>query len=129
MAYSNFINLRIYQLSESLSDEIWDIITQWSYFQKEAIGMQLIRSADSIDANIAEGNGRGTFTDNKRFIFIARGSLYETKHFIRRACKRKLISPYKIKSLNIIIDELSPKLNSYINFLKKQINNPPTTNN
>ena len=126
MAYSNFTNLRIYQLSEMLSDEIWNLVFQWSDFEKETIGKQLIRSADSIGANIAEGNGRGTFTDNKRFSTIARGSLYETKHFLRRVCKRKLISLETIQTLKIIIEELSPKLNAYINSLKKQINNGTT---
>ena len=120
MAYSNFTNLRIYQLSEMLSDNIWELVCKWSDFEKETIGKQLIRSADSIGANIAERNGRSTFIDNKRFCTIARGSLYETKHFLRRAYIRKLINLESIATLKIIIEELTPKLNAYINSLKKR---------
>jgi four helix bundle protein len=52
------------------------------------VGKQLIRAADSVGANIAEGDGRGTYADNRRHVRIARGSLNETKHFLRRAYRR-----------------------------------------
>ena len=73
-----------------------------------------MRSADSIGANIAEGVGRGTYADNKRFVRNARGSLNETKHWLRRAYRRKLLSEQTIQKLKPLLDELSPKLNSYL---------------
>ncbi len=42
------------------------------------MGTQIIRSADSVCANIAEGRGRHSDQDNRRFVKFARGSLYET---------------------------------------------------
>jgi len=81
MAKSDFVNLRVYQLAEELSDAIWDIVTGWDYFPNDTVGKQIVRSADSIGANIAEGSGRGSYQDNRRFIRIARGSLKETQHF------------------------------------------------
>jgi four helix bundle protein len=73
MIRTNFQNLRVYQLAEQLADEIWDIIKCWDHFTKDTIGKQLARSADSIGANIAEGEGRGSYQDNRRFVKIARG--------------------------------------------------------
>ncbi len=106
--------LRI-KLSEELSDKIWDIALGWNNLAKDTVGKQLIRAVDSIGANIAEGTGRGTFVDNRRFVRIARGSLNETKHWLRRAYKRKLLSGERAEVVRHLIDELAPKLNAYLN--------------
>ncbi|WP_366914315.1 four helix bundle protein [Mastigocoleus sp. MO_188.B34] len=41
----------------------------------QLVGKQIVRSADSVCANIAEGRGRFNDQDNRRFVKIARGSL------------------------------------------------------
>lgn len=115
MQKTQFEDLRVYQLSEELADRIWNIVIQWSVFGKETIGKQIVKSADSIGANIAEGSGRGSYADSKRFVKIARGSLFETKHWLRRAYKRDLLTNSQIKELKLLVDELSPKLSAYIN--------------
>ena len=112
MERTNFEKLRVYKLAETLADGIWVVIT-WDYLAKDTVGKQMIRAADSIGANIAEGTGRGTLQDNRRFIRMARGSLYETQHWLRRAYKRSLLSKQQVASLTPIIGELSPKLNAY----------------
>jgi four helix bundle protein len=114
MASESFENLRVYRAAEDLSDAVWDIVVGWGSFPKDTIGKQLVRAADSIGANIAEGAGRGSYLDNKRFVKIARGSLYETKHFLRRAHKRKLLSAAQIKQLQELIKALPPMLNAYL---------------
>ncbi|HLG34614.1 MAG TPA: four helix bundle protein [Bacteroidia bacterium] len=114
MAKSNFEKLVIYNLSEKLADEIWDIVITWKNFPMQTTGMQLVRAADSVGANIAEGAGRGSYKDNKKFIYISRGSLYETKHFLRRSFRGKLLTKSQTDSLVKIIDELLPKLNAYL---------------
>ena len=114
MARTNFENLRIYQLSEILSDKIWEIAIGWKSFARDTVGKQIVRAADSIGANIAEGSGRGSTQDNRRFIRMARGSLYETQHWLRRAFRRKLLTSRQVEELKPIITELSPKLNSYL---------------
>lgn len=114
MGRPNFENLKVYQLAEELADEIWNIVGSWNKFTQETIGKQIVRSADSIGANIAEGEGRYNYNDNKRFVKIARGSLNETIHWLRRAYKRHLLTDEEIDRLKKIIDELSPKLNAYL---------------
>jgi len=114
-----FQNLQVYQLSEKIANKIWFIVGKWDYFPKDTIGKQLVRSADSIGANIAEGNGRYNYQDNQRFVKIARGSLNETKHWLRLACARQLLAQEEIGELRALLDELSPKLNAYLNSLKK----------
>jgi four helix bundle protein len=48
-------DLEVYNLAETLSDVLWEIVTQWEWFERDTIGKQLVRSADSITANINEG--------------------------------------------------------------------------
>ena len=109
-----FEELRVYQLAEVLADEIWKLVRQWDSLARDTIGKQVIRSADSIGANIAEGSGRGTYQDNRRFVRIARGSLYETRHWLRRAFRRELLNADQTAKLKSLIDELAPKLNAYL---------------
>jgi four helix bundle protein len=133
MARTNFENLRVYKLSEELSDLIWAVVLAWSPFARDTVGKQLVRTVDSIGANIAEGTGRGTFADNKRFVRIARGSLNESKHWLRRAFKRDLLTAKQVKDLKPLIDELGPKLNAYLNSIGRdsrlRIRQEPATNN
>ena len=119
MSKTNFENLRIYQLSEKLADEIWNVVLNWNRLAQDTVGKQLIRSADSIGANIAEGVGRWGLQDQKRFIYIARGSVNETKHWLRRAFKRNLLSSEQVDLLKPMIEELPPKLNAYANSLAR----------
>ena len=114
MSASNFEKLRVYQLSEKLADSVWDIVWRWKPFAKDTVGKQLVQASDSIGANIAEGVGRGTFPDTRRFIRIARGSLHETQHWLRRAWRRNLLTADQVQELKPLVDELAPKLNAFL---------------
>ena len=120
MARTNFENLRVYQLSEQLEDLIWEIVLEWNSFARDTVGKQLVRAADSVGANISEGTGRGTYIDNRRFVRIARGSLNETKHWLRRAFKRHLLTTKQVNTVKPIIDELAPKLNAYLKSIGRE---------
>lgn len=119
MTQTNFEKLEIYQLSEKLADRIWEIVLQWNHLAQDTVGKQIVRAADSIGSNIAEGSGRGSDKDYLRFLKISRGSLYETKHWLRRAFKRKLLAEEQISELKELINELTPKQNAYIRAIGK----------
>lgn len=123
----NFENLRIYDLSEKLADRIWDSVLRWDAFARDTVGKQLVRAADSIGANIAEGSGRGSSQDYRRFLRISRGSLYETLHWLRRAYQRKLLTAKQTSELRSIIGELTPTLNAYLRSVSKSASQKPTT--
>ena len=120
MERTGFENLQVYRLSEDLADLIWEVVLRRDPLAQDTVGKQLIKAADSIGANIAEGTGRGSFADNKRFARIARGSLFEVKHWLRRAYRRKLLSKSKTTSLQKLVRELTPKLSAYINSIGKK---------
>lgn len=119
MEKSNFENLQIYQFSSQLANEIWKIAISWNGFAKDTLGKQIVRAVDSVGANIAEGSGRGSAKDNSRFLKMARGSLYETRHWLFCAKDRNLLSDDQIKLISPLIKELIPKLNSYLRMVNE----------
>ena len=109
-----FEELEVYRVAERIADAVWQLVLKWDILAKDTVGKQLIRAADSIGANIAEGAGRGSFQDNRRFVRIARGSLNETKHFLRRAYRRNLLTSAQVDSLKPLIEQLPKRLNAYL---------------
>ena len=114
MTTKSFQELRVYKLSERLANEIWTTVNTWEPFAKDTIGKQIVRWADSVGANIAEGLGRGSYQDNRRFVKIARASLNETQHWLRRAYTRNLLTVQQVNTLTAIVNDLAPQLNSYL---------------
>lgn len=121
MARTNFEKLRVYQLSEKLADAVWDIVLEWKPFARDTLGKQVVRSADSVGANIAEGTGRGSYQDSRRFVRTARGSLNETKHWLRRAFRRGLLTKEQIETLKTLLDILAPQLNAFLKSIGPQV--------
>jgi four helix bundle protein len=126
MARTNFERLQVYRLAEDLADKIWKVVVDWEYFPKSTLGKQLVRAADSIGANIAEGTGRGSYQDNRRFVRTARGSLNETRHWLRRAHNRHLLTGDTTARIRPLIDELAPKLNAYLHSIGSTSTRPAT---
>ena len=109
--------LEVYQLSETFSDIIWEIVMDWDNFRKDTIGKQIVRSADSIAANIAEGYGRYYYKESKQFFFYSRGSLQETKSWLSKCKRRKIIKKNKAEELLNEAEKILAKLNGYIKFI------------
>jgi len=118
--------LEVYNLAESISDEIWEIISGWKIFAKDTIGKQIVRSADSISANIAEGYGRYYYKESKQFFFYARGSILETKSWLGKCKRRNLMKEEKCDVLISRAEAIHLKLNSYIKFISKSAKHNPT---
>ena len=90
---SNYRDLDAYRLAAAVGDEVFAATSRWPSYVRWSIGLQLVRAADSVGANIAEAAGRWHRQDQRRFLLIARGSLYETEHWIARAAARGLVNP------------------------------------
>lgn len=110
--------LDVYNLAEKLADLIWYEFEKWSEKVQRTIGYQIIRSADSVSANIAEGYGRYTPADRKVFYRYSRGSFEETKTWLRKLIRRKVVSDDFILKATDLINELGPKLNAFIKSTK-----------
>jgi four helix bundle protein len=45
---------------------------------------------------------------------MARGSLYEVRHWLRRSFRRGLLKANQVDRLKTILDNLGPQLNNYL---------------
>jgi four helix bundle protein len=119
MSYYNLEDLEVYQLAETFSNDIWFLVGEWDYFARDTIGKQIVRSADSIGANIAEGYGRYHYKENRNFCYFSRGSILETKGWLKKAQARNLISDDQFNELFQKLQTIHIKLNSYLKFIGK----------
>ena len=113
---------RVYQMSVAFGEEVWDIVIKWDYFAKDTIGKQLVRAIDSVSANLSEGYGRYHYKEAKNFSYYSRGSLYESKTWITKAKRRKLIPEETFEEMIKSIDNIGVKLNNYIKSIGKTNN-------
>ena len=111
-------DLDVYRLAKELSDKIWFDFDNWDKKVQNTIGYQIIRSSDSIAANIAEGYGRFTPADRKRFYLYSRGSFEETKSWLSKLIRRGILAESEATKYKEIIEKLGPKLNAFINKTK-----------
>jgi four helix bundle protein len=93
LSYLPIEKTEVYAIACEVSDAIYGMVTRWPYLAQNTIGTQLIRAADSVGANLVEGDARRSDADSMRFFRYSRGSAREANHFVHRAAARGLISP------------------------------------
>jgi four helix bundle protein len=79
---SEFRDLDAYRRAVALAHQLHSAVERWPPLDRQTVGPQLIRALTSIGANTAEASGRWHEQDRRRFLWIARGSLHETEHWI-----------------------------------------------
>jgi four helix bundle protein len=106
--------------SENVCDEIWELIKNWHRFDREVVGSQLVRAADSIGANIAESHGRYHYGEKIQFLLYARGSLTEAQYWLRRCSARNLIPADECDKQIAELEALARNMNGYTNYLRRK---------
>jgi len=107
-------DLEIYRDAMTMGEAIWSLVEKWGHFEKDTLGKQIVRSADSIAANLSEGYGRHHYKENKNFCYYSRGSLTETQTWVEKAVHRNLIPKEEGRSLYQQLETLHKRLNAYI---------------
>jgi len=80
---------------------------------------QLEAASTSVALNIAEGKGRYSRKEFVQFLYIARGSLYETITLLIIFRKNKWIDDNQLEELKAFGDEIGKMLSSLINAIRK----------
>lgn len=118
-------DFKVYNLSMKVGEDVWNIVSKWNYFEKDTIGKQFVKAADSIAANLSEGLGRYHFKESKNFSYYSRGSLFETKTWLSKSSSRNLISEEDFNRINQNLDEVGRMLNAYIRSIGSRTVNEP----
>ena len=95
-----------------------------NFFAKDSVGKQMVRSADSIAANVMEGQGRYFYKDRRVYCYYSRGSAQETLAWLEKCKNRNLVTEEQFGQITSLIDPFNAKLNRYISTLNTQIKNP-----
>lgn len=115
---ATFDELQILKAAEVLADDIWQLVLRLSPFERDVVGGQVARAADSVGANIAEAYGRFHFGEKLQFLYYARGSLFETKYWIKRLQTRQLIPVTDAQRYGDNLNILARQLNAFASGLK-----------
>ena len=128
MAEFKFEALEIYKTANEIGQIVWKMVSYWNWFDKDTLGKQLLRSADSISLNICEGYARFYYRDKKMFYYYSRGSLYETFEALKKARERNLIKETEFKAIKKMIIDFAIRLNNFIKTIgPPPLPNPPTS--
>ncbi|OZC04525.1 hypothetical protein BSZ36_00880 [Rubricoccus marinus] len=71
--------MRVWSGGVALAEAVYAATRTFPEDERFGLTSQLRRAAVSIPSNIAEGWGRGSRADYRRFVIVARGSLYEVE--------------------------------------------------
>jgi four helix bundle protein len=114
-----FEKLIVYQKAVAFADAACSLTKEFprGYF---FLADQLNRAALSIAANIAEGNGRFTRADRKRFFGIARGSVQECVPLLELAARQGLLLVDRHQQLKADLEEIARMLSGLINGLENR---------
>lgn len=116
MVYQDIEESGMYQRAEKVADLVWDVVIHWEPFARTTVGEQLTRAVDSIGANIAESSGRYHVNDVIRFLHFARGSMKETRFWLKRSFQRNLMSAELYNQLLTELSSLGLEINNYIRY-------------
>lgn len=120
MSYK-FYDLDIWKSGHDLLMKVYDVCMRFPEEEKYCLRRDIIRSANSVIANIAEGHGRYYFKDKIRVLYIARGEIEETQSHLRVAFSRNYISEESFKELDSGYEGLNIGINLYIKSISDKI--------
>jgi four helix bundle protein len=116
----DFKDLRVWAKAHELTLAVYQ---RTRAFPKEMYGLtsQLRRAAASIGANIAEGCGRRSDGEMRRFLQIARGSASELEYHFVLARDLKLLGKDEFKNLECKVLEVQRMLASPVQRLQASV--------
>jgi four helix bundle protein len=109
MKVKSYEELVAWQKAMVLAKVVYSLQKQLPKEEMYGLGDQIRRAVISVPSNIAEGFGRDSATEFKRFLAIARGSLYELKTQLQLAeCLGYLETGTEVM---LLIDEVGKLIN------------------
>lgn len=104
--HARAFRIRIYKLAKLLPKDEY------------RLKVQMRDAARSLTNNIAEGHGRYTYADRKRFIVDARGSLQELVDDVNLCRDEQYAKPEHLDDLKADALSLLKKINGYMKYLR-----------
>ncbi len=120
MAGKNYRDLIAWKKAMDLVEKVYEETGQFPKEEIYGLTSQLRRAAVSIPSNIAEGQGRNSVNDFRRFLAISHGSLREVETQILIAERLHYLKQAQAEHLIDMASEVGRLINGLINSLEQQ---------
>ncbi len=114
-----FEELEVWQKARAYCQTIWALIRKEAFAKDFELKNQINRSSGSAMDNIAEGYERSNNKEFIHFLFIAKGSIGESRSQLQRAFDRGYISQEEFENAFNESLVISKQLGNFINYLKE----------
>jgi four helix bundle protein len=110
----NFRKYKVWELGHEITLDVYKLSNEFPKDERFGITSQIRRCSSSVPANIAEGCGRETEKEFKRFLVIANGSATELEYFLILITDLKFAEQESVDKLVEKVDLLKRSLNRLI---------------
>lgn len=114
MGIINYRSLIFFESCHKLVVEIYKVTNEFPKNELYGLTQQIRRASVSVCSNIAEGSGRSTQKEFKRFLEISLGSLKEVEYQLKLSKDLNYIQTSTFDRINSDIDLCIRKLYTYI---------------
>lgn len=120
----DFRNLKVWEYSHKIAVDIYSSTLNFPKEELYGLVSQIRRASVSIPTNIAEGCGRGSNSDFKRFLQIAFGSACELEYLLFLSSELNYLPKKDFEQLNLRLIETKKMLSGLITKLLADSNQP-----
>ena len=110
----DFRKLKVWEKAHQLVMSLYEITDSLPKSELFGLTSQIRRAAVSIPTNIAEGCGRGSDPDFRRYLFIALGSASEVEYLLLLATELRFIANIPSTKLTATVIEIKQMLAALI---------------
>ena len=110
----NFRKYQVWELGHQITLDVYKLTNSFPKVEQYGLTSQMRRASSSVPANIAEGCGRESDVEFKRFLVIANGSATELEYFLILVKDLNLVSEKDMIELVGKVDQLKRSLNKLI---------------
>lgn len=114
----DFKQLMVWEKAHQLTLNIYKVTALFPKEEIYGLTSQIKRASASIALNIAEGCGRGSDVDFKRFLIMSMGSANEVEYCLILARDINYICSETFEELQTQIEEIKKMLSTFIRKLK-----------
>jgi len=118
----DYRQIKAWQLADDLTVDIYKATKSFPKDEMYALTSQIRRAAYSVPANITEGSSRNSHKDYLHFLYIARGSLSETRYFVHLSQRLGYLTKEQAQCLTKQSEEVSKTLVGLILAVEKEAN-------
>lgn len=115
---NQFEKLDVWKKCHELTLKIYQETQRFPTHEKFSLTDQLRRAATSVPANIVEGNTRNSRREFIQFVYIAKGSLEETKYFLLLSYDLRYITRETYQNLQLLAVRCGKLISGFLRFLK-----------